>query len=74
MEAMNAINDAVAASRPVATASRPDIDLERRRLGGVGELQDRDFRVESVDGWREEGPEHELQYRFNGPSAAYHLS
>ncbi|KAK1819273.1 hypothetical protein LTR12_006343 [Friedmanniomyces endolithicus] len=59
---MNALNGAAAASRPVATASHPDTDPERRRRG---ELQDRDFRVESVDGWREEGPEHELQFRIH---------
>ncbi|KAK1047092.1 hypothetical protein LTR33_015010 [Friedmanniomyces endolithicus] len=56
-EAMIVLNGAAAVSRPVATASHPDTDPERRR---PGELQDRDFRVESVDGWREEGPEHEL--------------
>ncbi|KAK0866090.1 hypothetical protein LTS02_005010 [Friedmanniomyces endolithicus] len=62
LEAMSAINDAATASRPVATASRPDINSKRRC---PGQLQDRDFRVKSVDGWREEGPEHELQFRIH---------
>ncbi|TKA73060.1 hypothetical protein B0A55_09496 [Friedmanniomyces simplex] len=58
--AINTINGASSSSSS-RQAPEPKIIPEP---GRPGELQDRDFRVESVVGWREDGSENELQYEI----------